>query len=174
LWNNNKIAKNLSIQRVYILIRSGFIWYIDSIGVYEVSNNKRIVSVVDDDIYITKLFHEALRQNIDKVTIFAFTDPVIAFEHFTENKENFALVISDLRMPGLNGLELLKKVKDSNSQVRTILMSAYNFEEDESYLKYMKDEVINSTIEKPVTMNRLYQRVREQLNAYQTEVSGNS
>ena len=32
-------------------------------------------------------------------------------------------------MLGLNGLELLKKVKSSNSNVRTILMSAYNFEE---------------------------------------------
>lgn len=144
------------------------------IGVYELSNNKRIVSIVDDDIYIAKLFHEALRQNIDEVTVFAFTDPVMAFEHFTENKENFALVISDLRMPGINGIELLKRVKDSNSKVRTILMSAYNFEEEESYQKYMKDEVINSTIDKPVTMNRLYQRVREQLNAYQTELSGNS
>lgn len=136
------------------------------------SNNKRFVSVVDDDIYITKLFHEALRQNIDQVMVFAFTDPVMAFEHFTENKENFALVISDLRMPGLNGLELLKRVKDSNAKVRTILMSAYNFEEEESYQKYMKEEVINSTIEKPVTMNRLYQRVREELNAYQAGISG--
>ena len=136
------------------------------------SNNKRFVSVVDDDIYITKLFHEALRQNIDQVMVFAFTDPVMAFEHFTENKENFALVISDLRMPGLNGLELLKRVKDSNAKVRTILMSAYNFEEEELYQKYMKEEVINSTIEKPVTMNRLYQRVREELNAYQAGISG--
>ena len=36
-------------------------------------------------------------------------------------------------MPGLNGLELLKKVKTSNPKVRTILMSAYNFEEEEMY-----------------------------------------
>ena len=77
-------------------------------------------------------------------------------------------------MPGLNGLELLKKVKDSNVEVRTILMRTYNFEEEESYPKYMKDEVINSTIEKPVTMNRKYQRVREQLHAYQEGISGKS
>jgi DNA-binding NtrC family response regulator len=68
-------------------------------------------------------------------------------------------------MPGLNGLELLKKVKTLNPNVRTILMSAYNFEEEELYQEYMKETLINSTIEKPVTMNRLYQIVREELDA---------
>src|SRR4029453_2161332 len=127
------------------------------------SSNGRMVSVVDDDISTALFFHEALRQNIDGISVFSFTDPVKAFEHFTENKENYALVISDLRMPGLNGLELLKKVKTSNPKVRTILMSAYNFEEEEKFQQYMEEAVINSTIEKPVTMNRLYERVREQL-----------
>jgi DNA-binding NtrC family response regulator len=77
-------------------------------------------------------------------------------------------------MPGLNGLELLKKVKTSNPKVRTILMSAYNFEEDELYQQYMKEAVINSSIEKPVTMNRLYQRVRDELNLYQKGISEKS
>ncbi|MGI0033398.1 MAG: response regulator transcription factor [Nitrososphaeraceae archaeon] len=137
-------------------------------------NNKRIVSIVDDEIYITKLFHEALRENIDGISVFSFLDPFIAFEHFTENNENYALVISDLRMPGLNGLELLKKVKTSNPKVRTILMSAYNFEEGELYQLYMKEAVINSSIEKPVTMNRLYQRVRDELILYQKRISEKS
>jgi DNA-binding NtrC family response regulator len=128
------------------------------------SSNNRIVSVVDDDVSTATFFHEALRQNIDGISVFSFIDPIMAFEHFTENKENYALVISDLRMPGLNGLELLKKVKTSNPKVRTILMSAYNFEEEELYQQYMREAVINSTIEKPVTMNRLYQRVRDQLD----------
>ena len=47
-------------------------------------------------------------------------------------------------------------------------MSAYNFEEEELYQSYMIEEVINSTIEKPVTMNRLYKTVRDELNAYQS------
>ena len=131
--------------------------------VVDMSSNGRMVSVVDDDISTALFFHEALRQNIDGISVFSFTDPVKAFEHFTENKENYALVISDLRMPGLNGLELLKKVKTSNPKVRTILMSAYNFEEEVKFQQYMEEAVINSTIEKPVTMNRLYERVREQL-----------
>jgi DNA-binding NtrC family response regulator len=132
------------------------------------STNKRIVSIVDDDIYIAQLFHQALSENIDGISVFSFNDPIMAFEHFTENKENYALVISDLRMPSLNGLELLKKVKDLNPKVRTILMSAYNFEEEELYQSYMIEAVINSTIAKPVTINRLYQTVRYELNAYQS------
>ena len=70
-------------------------------------------------------------------------------------------------MPNLNVLELLKKVKILNPKVRTIL--TYNFEEDKLSQKYMKEAVINSTIEKPVTMtmNRLYQRVKDELDIYQ-------
>ncbi|MGI8719142.1 MAG: response regulator, partial [Nitrososphaeraceae archaeon] len=83
---------------------------------------KRIVAVVDDDIDITKLFHDVLCENLLDASVYAFNDPISALKHFTENKENYALIISDLRMPGLNGLELLKKAKVSNPKVRTILM----------------------------------------------------
>jgi hypothetical protein len=72
------------------------------------------------------------------------------------------------RMPNLNGLELLKT---SNPNVRTILMSAYNFEEDILFLKYMEEGIIDSTIDKPVTMNSLYQRVRDELQANQLTTS---
>ncbi len=128
--------------------------------------NKKIVSVIDDDLNTTELFHIALSENIDGISVVSFNDPVIALEHFAANKDAYALVISDLRMPGLNGLELLKKVKSSNPKVRTILMSAYNFDEDLIFLKYMEEGIIDSSIDKPVTMNRLYQRVRDELNAY--------
>ena len=128
--------------------------------------SKKIVSVVDDDLNTTELFHIALSENIDGISVVSFNDPVIALEHFAANKDAYVLVIADLRMPSLNGLELLKKVKSSNPKVRTILMSAYNFDEDLIFLKYIEEGIIDSSIDKPVTMNRLYQRVRDELNAY--------
>ena len=136
--------------------------------------NKKIVSVVDDDLNTTELFHIALSENIDGISVVSFNDPVIALEHFTANKDAYVLVIADLRMPSLNGLELLKKVKSSNPKVRTLLMSAYNFDEDLLFLKHMEEGIIDSSIDKPVTMNRLYQRVLEQLNAYEAGVNGKS
>jgi hypothetical protein len=57
-----------------------------------VSASNRIVSVVDDDIYIIKPFDDALRQNIDGISVFSFSDPIMAFLHFTENNENYVLV----------------------------------------------------------------------------------
>jgi DNA-binding NtrC family response regulator len=85
---------------------------------WSMSANNPIVSIVDDDLSTTNLFHEALSENIDSVNVVSFTDPVIALEPFSD-KDAYALVIADLRMPGLNGLELLKKVKTSNPNVRT-------------------------------------------------------
>lgn len=136
--------------------------------------NKKIVSVVDDDLNTTELFHIALSENIDGISVVSFNDPIIALEHFAANKDAYVLVIADLRMPSLNGLELLKKVKSSNPKVRTLLMSAYNFDEDLLFLKYMEEGIIDSSIDKPVAMNRLYQRVLEQLNAYEAGVNGKS
>jgi DNA-binding NtrC family response regulator len=130
------------------------------------STNNKIVSIVEDDLDISVLFHEALCGKIDAAaSVVSFNDPMTALKHYTKNKQQYAVVISDLRMPNLNGLELLKKVKTSIPKVRTILMSAYNFEEEELYQEYMIETVINSTIAKPVTMKRLYQIVPEELDA---------
>jgi len=122
---------------------------------------------VDDEEDISTLFRLAIDENIEGYDVISFNDPIIALEHFIENAGSYALVISDLRMSGLNGLELLKKVKEENSSVRTILMSGFNFDEVKSFQDYMELGVIDSTIEKPITIQRLLHRVRDELQIYQ-------
>jgi len=132
-----------------------------------VSGSTKIVSIVDDDLDITELFDDAVCDSIDGVSVVSFNDPVIALEHFTQNKERYALVISDFRMPNLTGLELLKKVKKFKSNVRTILVSAYEVEYNAVFQRYMQEGIIDSFIEKPVTINQLCQRVRDEFQVYQ-------
>lgn len=127
----------------------------------------RFASIVDDEIDITETFQAAICGSIDGISVFTFNDPVLASEHFTTNIKNYALIISDLRMPGLNGLELLKRIKGANPNVRTILMSAYNFELDNLYQTYLNEGNIDSAIEKPVTIPALCQRVRDEFQVYQ-------
>ncbi|MGA8911617.1 MAG: response regulator [Nitrososphaeraceae archaeon] len=45
----------------------------------------------------------------------AFTDPVRALEDF---KVNCSLILSDIRVPGMNGYEFVKKAKEIDKQVK--------------------------------------------------------
>jgi DNA-binding NtrC family response regulator len=133
-----------------------------------VATSKKIVSIVDDEIDITKLFEYAISASIHGVSVITFNDPVIALEHFADNKKNYTLVISDLRMPNLNGLELLKKVKQLKPSVRTILISAYEVDEDQVFQNYMKQGIINLFVKKPIGLPELCQEVANQVHGYQS------
>ena len=127
----------------------------------------KFVAIVDDEQDITTLFHDALK-GINGITIFTFTDPMLALEHFQKNKDDYALIISDFRMPGLNGTELLRKMKVMNKHIRTILMTAFEME-DAILSDYTKREIINSFFQKPVRLTRLIEEVHSQLHSYELQ-----
>jgi DNA-binding NtrC family response regulator len=129
------------------------------------STNSEIVSIVEDELDITNLFHDALRKTVYGVSIVSFTDSARALKHFKKNKKDYRLVIADWRMPNLDGLELLKKVKTLNPNVRTILISAYEVENEPVFQRYVKEGIIDKFIQKPMTMNYLCNEVNNQLQA---------
>ena len=133
----------------------------------KVSNNNRIVVIVDDDLEITLLFREALK-DISRVKIFTFTDPVLALEHFQVNEYAYVLVISDFKMPGLNGMEFLKKIKALNPFVRTILMTAFEVV-DKIFRDYAKNKIIDEFLQKPIGMHDLIKEVDTQLYSYENQ-----
>ena len=131
------------------------------------SVENRMVSIVDDDPDIIMLFHEALK-SISGITIFTFTDPILALEHFQVNEYAYVLVLSDFKMPGLNGMEFLKKIKELNSFVRTILMTAFQIE-DKVFREYTKKTIINAFLQKPIGMHDLLKEVNTQLHSYEMQ-----
>lgn len=72
--------------------------------------NNRIVSIVDDELDIALFFCDALR-TINGIQVFKFTDPILALEHLKINAKDYMLIISDLRMPIINGLWASKDCK---------------------------------------------------------------
>jgi DNA-binding NtrC family response regulator len=128
------------------------------------SNNHRIVSIVDDELDITRLFQDAISGKVNGTSVVSFTNPLTALEHFKDNKEAYVVVISDLRMPELNGLELLKNVKKLNPNVRTILTSAYEVDEDNKFQEYAKEGTIDLFLAKPVSIKRLCEEVNNMLH----------
>ena len=132
-----------------------------------VSKNNRMVVIVDDDLEITILFREALK-HIEGISLFTFSDPILALEHFQVNEYAYVLVISDFKMPGLNGLEFLRKVKELNRFVRTILMTAFEIE-DKMFREYTKSKIINSFLQKPIRIHDLLKEVNTQLHSYEMQ-----
>ena len=87
----------------------------------------KIVSVVDEESSTARLFHDTLC-TIKGIDVFQFTDPIKALEHLKLHKADYGVIISDLRMPVVNGVQLLKTVKDLNPLARTILVTAYDID----------------------------------------------
>ena len=131
------------------------------------SVENRIVSIVDDDPGITLFFQEALK-TIPGITIFAFTDPISALEHFQVKCYAYVAVISDFKMPGLNGMEFLRKIKDSNRFVRTILTTAFTIDE-KLFQDYTKKQIINGFLQKPIGLHDLDLEVNTQLDSYEVQ-----
>jgi DNA-binding response OmpR family regulator len=70
----------------------------------EIKRESKIM-VIDDEFDIAKLVKITLQKSGFK-NVIAFTKPSLALENFRINYEDYCLVITDIRMPEMNGFEL--------------------------------------------------------------------
>ena len=127
---------------------------------------KRIVAIVDDEKDITVLFKDML-QRIKGISIVTFNDPKIALEH-ENNNAAYALVLCDFKMPELNGMELIKKIKELNHFVRTILITAFAINRD-LFQEYAKKKIIDNFLQKPIHLDDLIEEVNIQLHKFELQ-----
>lgn len=60
------------------------------------------------------------------------------------NKDNFSMVITDLRMPEMSGSELLKNIKEKYPELPVVVISGYNLaEEEDTLMATLADGFIN-------------------------------
>ena len=116
------------------------------------SNGKSIL-VVDDERDIANQIKRSL-ESVDGFKACTFTDPFAALEHFNLGYEDHQIVISDIRMPGMNGYEFLKQVKKINPQAKIILMSSFEIDDNE-LLDVLPDVKIDTFLQKPFSLDIL-------------------
>lgn len=125
---------------------------------------KKLVAVVDDELDIVNLFRDSISM-IKAISVFGFTDPMVALEHLRWNKNSYILIICDLKMPRLCGIELIKQIKMENPSVRTLLMTAFDVD-DRLFDEITKKQIINEFLQKPIKLQNLVAEVNKQINAY--------
>jgi DNA-binding NtrC family response regulator len=133
----------------------------DGAWLISMPHDNKIITIVDKELENGQSLQNAL-STIEGINVLKFTNPVEALEHLKTNKKNYAVMISDLRMPVINGVQLLKTVKDVNPSIRTILMTGY--ETNNNLLQeYNKNEIINSFLRKPIKLDKLLSEVNRQI-----------
>jgi len=89
--------------------------------------SKATILVVDDEVSLRHLLVRQLRS--DGYTVLEAGYGVEALEVARNSPEAIHLVLSDIRMPGMLGTELARRLVDEHPEVRVVLMSAHPVDE---------------------------------------------
>jgi CheY-like chemotaxis protein len=87
------------------------------------AKNLKKVLIVDDEETLTWSMSKSLSKDKDKYEVIIANNGREALAHLKNNKID--LVITDIRMPDINGLDLLVKIKKEYPQTKVIIMTAY-------------------------------------------------
>ena len=112
----------------------------------------RSIIVVDDELELASLF-EAFLKN-EGYNVVSFTDPVLALEYYKETTVKPSMIITDLRMPGICGIDLAKSIREFDNRIKIFLMTAFETKDLEDS-KDFKNARINRLIQKPVHFSHL-------------------
>src|SRR5438552_5225752 len=115
-----------------------------------------IVSIVDDDASVRRSTRRLLRSSGFRAEAFA------SAEEFLDSKSagETACLILDLRMPGMNGLELQRRLSQNGNPVPIIFLSAQASEEDER--SALRSGAVQF-LRKPVSKEALLGAIRDAL-----------
>jgi CheY-like chemotaxis protein len=96
--------------------------------------------------------------------VHSFTDPTVALKQFAkEDSSKYDLVVMDIRMPQLNGLQLYQRLRAINSAVRILFVTALDAAEE--LISVLPDVATHQIIMKPVSrdsfLNYVDNAVRE-------------
>lgn len=98
------------------------------------------ILVVDDERDVQALFEQRFRKEIREGEIhfdFAFSGEE-ALHYLVVKRNDADWVLSDINMPGMNGLQLLQKVKDHFRQTKPAVVMITAYGDDENYNQAMK------------------------------------
>lgn len=118
------------------------------------------ILVVDDEKDVELLFLQHFRREIKKNNMhfdFAFSGEE-ALEYLEIHKEETVLILSDINMPGMSGLQLLERIKErmQKPSPRVIMVSAYG---DTVNLNSAKELGADDFLTKPIDFKLLKEKL---------------
>jgi len=115
------------------------------------------ILVIDDEVSILEVVKLGLEEGGFKVDV--FSDPIEALNSFSEG--NYDAVLTDINMPEMSGLEVLRRCKKIDPEAVVILITAYS--SIDSAIEAIRGGALDY-IRKPFRMEELILRLKEALD----------
>jgi DNA-binding NtrC family response regulator len=112
--------------------------------------------IVDDDPDIAHVLKQGLLKK--RFLVSAFTRPEEALQSFKSNSKDYCLILSDIRMPELSGIQLARKVKEINPNVKVVLMTSFEIRDNE-FSKVFPSMHVDGFVQKPIGINDLTNKI---------------
>jgi two-component system, chemotaxis family, chemotaxis protein CheY len=119
------------------------------------------ILVVDDERDIQTLFEQRFRKEIRNGEFyfnFAFSGEE-ALEYLKDGRQKAVLILSDINMPGMSGLELLKHIKEKYEKPPPVVMMITAYGDRENYNQAMKLGA-DDFLTKPVDFITLKEKIK--------------
>jgi DNA-binding NtrC family response regulator len=115
--------------------------------------------IVDDELDIARLFVISLERNGFVVEV--FNDPLSALSNYKAGL--YDLLLLDIRMPNMNGLELYQKVKSIDDEAKVCFITAYEESLNDFKKLFPSLEQVDCFLRKPIEMHNLVKIVKSKL-----------
>ncbi len=119
--------------------------------------------VVDDERDILSIVKRGLESK-NRFQVEIFIDAESALTSLKENSNDYYdLVLTDIRMPKINGFELYRRIKESNPSMKIVFITAFEINKEE-FSKVIPSLDVIDFISKPVSMSTLISKLNSILN----------
>jgi YesN/AraC family two-component response regulator len=119
--------------------------------------------VVDDERDILSIVKRGLESK-NRFQVEIFIDAESALASLKENSNNYYdLVLTDIRMPKINGFELYRRIKESNPSMKIVFITAFEINKEE-FSKVIPSLDVVDFISKPVSMSTLISKLNSILH----------
>ena len=123
-------------------------------------SKKYSIAIVDDETEILNVLSRFLTRN-QNFSVSTFSNPVSALGSIEGGK--FDLILLDIMMPQMNGLDVLEKIKAKNEDQKVIMMTAYSTLD--KVLKSHKEGATNSVMKPFDSLQLLEKKILEVLES---------
>jgi len=113
--------------------------------------------IIEDEKDLLFVYKKGLEETGIKTS--TFENPQMALDDFEKNFNKYCLVITDLRMPNINGYRIINEFKAIKPEIKVILISAYNISQSDLIKNLNPGIVVDRVILKPASLENMKNEV---------------